>query len=472
MKILVAIASWGSKNDSYLARLIQEYRAMPFDVHVVVLSNLKKPVGPGAEVVVVDLAGKNPCTLPFAHKKILAQGLNEYDLFIYSEDDTLITESNIRAYLNACAILKENEIPGFFRFECGLEGQVNYPEVHGPFHWDSQSVRRRDNCVFASFTNEHSACYILTRDQLTRAIASDGFLVEPHHGKYDLICTAATDPYTQCGFEKVIGLTPLHDFLVHHLPNVYLGSAFGVSEAELDGQVQRLVRLSENGHRPSPFLSAESKLMAGRFSKDCYEQSQADIVGLVPADARTVLSIGSARAATEATLVEKGLRVVAVPVDPVFSASASGRGIEIVEGDLEMVREKLAGQRFDCIILVDILHLTKDPTSVMSAFVPLLRSGGTVIVRVPVVQRFSTIYRAIRGDQKLAELGIYEKTGIQFVSRRVVRRWLGRAGLRIEKVGTDIPSSNSRLPRILKQLLRPVRARQMGAKMVFTASKP
>jgi len=444
---------------------------MPFDVRVVVLSNLAKPVGPGAELVQVDLTGKNPCSLPFAHKKILADGLNDYDLFIYSEDDTLITESNIDAYLNACAILKENEIPGFFRFERGSDGQVNYPEVHGPFHWDSQSVRRRNECVFASFTNEHSACYILTRDQLARAIASGGFLVEPHHGKYDLICTAATDPYTQCGFEKVIGLTPLNDFLVHHLPNVYLGSVFGVSESELNGQIQRLVRVAENGHRALPFLSAESKLMAGRFSKDCYEKSQPDIVDLVPAEARTVLSVGSARAATEATLVEKGLRVVAVPVDPVFSASASARGIEIAEGDLEMVRAKLAGQQFDCIILVDILHLTKDPTDVMSAFVPLLRSGGTVIVRVPVVQRFSTIYRAIRGDQKLTELGMYEKTGIHFVSRRIVRRWLGRAGLQIEKVGTDIPSSNSRLPRFLKRLFRPIRARQMGAKMVFTATK-
>ena len=36
MKILAVIASWGTKNDTYLARLIQEYRSMSFDVDVVV----------------------------------------------------------------------------------------------------------------------------------------------------------------------------------------------------------------------------------------------------------------------------------------------------------------------------------------------------------------------------------------------------------------------------------------------------
>jgi SAM-dependent methyltransferase len=471
MKILVAIASWGTKNDLFLARLIQEYRAMPFDVRVVVLSNLAKAVGPGAELVQVDLTGKNPGTLPFAHKKILADGVNDYDLFIYSEDDTLITELNIRAYVKASAALGQNEVPGFFRFERGSDGQINYPEVHGPFHWDCQSVRRRNGSVFASFTNQHSACYVLTRDQLKRAIASGGFLVEPHHGKYDFICTAATDPYTQCGFDKVIGVTPLDDFLVHHLPNVYVGSTFGVGETELSGQIQRLVQIAENGHRPSPLFSSVSKLMAVRFSKDCYETAQREIIDSIPPGTRTVLSLGCGRAATEAALVEQGLEVVAVPVDAVFSSGARAKGVEIVEGDIATARETLGGRQFDCILVADILHLMKDPAAVMRTFVPLLREGGTAIVRVPVVQRFATIYRSIRGDQRLTELDIYEKTGINFVSSRIVRRWLKRSGLQIDKVGTDVPTSNSRLPRFLKRLLRPVRARQMGAKMIFTATK-
>ncbi len=471
MKILVAIASWGTKNDTYLARLIQEYRSMSFDVDVVVLSNLPKLVGPKAEVFLVDLTGKNPASLPFAHKKIFAEHLNDYDLFIYSEDDILITESNIRAYLKACAALEGNEIPGFFRFERGTDGQINYPDVHGPFHWDCQSVRCRKGHVFASFTNEHSACYMLTQDQLKRAIASGGFLVEPHCGKHDIICSAATDPYTQCGFEKVIGISQLEDFVVHHLPNTYVGSPVGVGESELRSQIQFLVQIAQNGHPPISLFPVESKLMYRRFSKDCYEKAQREIIDLIPHGTRTLLSIGCGWGATEAMLVEQGLRVVAVPAAPVFASSPRAKGVEIVEGDVATIQKKLDGQQFDCLLLLDVLHLVQNPSAVMLAFAPLLRVGATVIVRVPMALRLSTIYRVIRGGQPFRELGNYEKTGINFISRRIVRRWFEKAGLRMERVSSEISSTVSNAPRPLQRILNPLRAIKGGAEMVCVARK-
>jgi 2-polyprenyl-3-methyl-5-hydroxy-6-metoxy-1,4-benzoquinol methylase len=471
MKILVAIASWGTKNDPYLARLIEEYASMSFDVDVVVFSNIPKPVGPGVEVLLVDLKGKNPWSLPFAHKKIFVKHLNDYDLFIYSEDDTLITESNIRAYLKACAVLEENEIPGFFRFERGTDGRVNYPEVHGPFHWDCQSVRIRKGKVFASFTNEHSGCYMLTRDQLERAIASGGFLVEPHSGKYDLICSAATDPYTQCGFEKTIEISSLEDFLVHHLPDVYIGSAFDVGEPELRSQIQFLMAIAENGHCPRPLFPIESKLMSNRYSKDCYEKVQREIIDIIPHGTRTLLSVGCGSGATEASLVGQGLRVVAVPADPVFAGSVRAKGVEVVEGNLATVQKKLGGEQFDCLLLLDLLHLIPNPDAVMPAFLPYLRVGATVIVRVPMVLWLATTYRAIRGDQRFTELSFYEKTGVHFISRRIVRRWFEKAGLRIERVATEMPSTAATVSRPFQRVLHPIWARMMGAEIVFTATK-
>src|ERR1022692_4253123 len=97
LKILVAIASYGTGNDGYLSRLLDEYRKMPYDVHIVVLSNVQKHLSPDIEVL-VGLPTKNPRSLPFGHKPVLAQRLEQYDLFIYSEDDTLITERNIKAF--------------------------------------------------------------------------------------------------------------------------------------------------------------------------------------------------------------------------------------------------------------------------------------------------------------------------------------------------------------------------------------
>src|SRR5437879_3643695 len=108
-RILVAIASYGTSHDRYLLQLVNQYRTMPFRVSIFVLSNIRKEVASGVELV-VGLPTKNPWSLPFGHKKIFSDRLNEYDIFIYSEDDILITEKNIRAFLEVSAVLPEDEI--------------------------------------------------------------------------------------------------------------------------------------------------------------------------------------------------------------------------------------------------------------------------------------------------------------------------------------------------------------------------
>ena len=201
----------------------------------------------------------NPWSLPFAHKKLFAERADKYDLFIYSEDDILITEANLRAFMDVTAALQQDEIAGFLRIEKGANGEANYPDIHAYFHWDPTSVRSRGRYTLAHFTNEHAACYVLSQQQLKRAINSGGFLVEPHEEKYDLLCTAATDPYTQCGFKKLVPVSHIDDFTVHHLSNKYVGRV-GVSALELRDQTEALIRISGAKEAPSPLFNTETKL--------------------------------------------------------------------------------------------------------------------------------------------------------------------------------------------------------------------
>jgi hypothetical protein len=94
MKVLVGIANYGTGNDHFLRRLIAEYQGMEYRVDVVVFSNVRKALDPWIELI-VGLPNRNPWSLPFAHKQVFAERADEYELFIYSEDDTLITEHNI-----------------------------------------------------------------------------------------------------------------------------------------------------------------------------------------------------------------------------------------------------------------------------------------------------------------------------------------------------------------------------------------
>ena len=176
-KVLVAIANWGTKNDAYLAQLINEYQSMSFDVDVVVLSNLQKEFGDGVESVKVDLRGKDPWSLPFAHKAILASRVNEYDLFVYSEDDTLVTEKNLRAFQSVSGTLSETEVAGFFRFEKNPQGELHFPDVHGHFHWiQFLFVRRVTSSSLTSPTNIPLATRLQSSNFDAQLIPEDSWL--------------------------------------------------------------------------------------------------------------------------------------------------------------------------------------------------------------------------------------------------------------------------------------------------------
>ena len=80
--------------------------------------------------------------------------------------------------------------------------------------------------------------------------------------------------------------------------------------------------------------------------------------------------------ATERQLVEQGIRVVGIPIDSVIGSSAEQHGIEIVYGDFKAARRSLQAERFDCILLINVLHLVPDPAGVLSSYTELLAPGA------------------------------------------------------------------------------------------------
>jgi 2-polyprenyl-3-methyl-5-hydroxy-6-metoxy-1,4-benzoquinol methylase len=429
IRILVAIASYGTNNDRYLHQIIRQYRSMPFDIDIVVISNIEKGLGPDVECI-VGLPSKNPWSLPFAHKKLFVERLNSYDLFVYSEDDILITEQNLCAWLDVSRQLLPDEIVGFLRIEIGVDGKVSYPDVHAHFHWDPLSVRRRGQYTLAHFTNEHAACYVLTRAQLGSALVSGGFDVAPHEGKYDLLCTAATDPYTQCGLKKLIPVSNLRAFTVHHMSNRYVGK-MGVTADEFRKQIEALLRIAESGRRPKSLLPTETKLWRNAYSKDYYEPVRDVITSLIPNGVHSILSIGCGSGAIERSLIKKGLRVAAIPLDPIIAGAAAADGVEVLCEDLEQAGST-DERRFDCVLCLNILHLAPKPQKLLSLLHRYMRKDSILILQAPNMSSLRALRSHPREITRLARLNKYESTGVHFSSVRTIRNWCTRSGFQIQ----------------------------------------
>lgn len=429
-RILVTVVNYGTNNDRYMHRVLAEYRAMPFAIDVVVLSNLDKTLPDRVELRRVNLKGQDPWSLPFAHKAVMAEKVDAYDLFIYTEDDILITEKNIRAFLDLSSIVPEHQLTGFFRFEEGVDGARSYPDVHSHFHWDPQSVCREPNgIVLAHFTNVHSACYALTQPQLKRCIHSGGFLVDPHQGTYDLMVTAATDPYTQCGFDKILCISRFDDFLVHHLSNRYVGSTFGIKDKDFQIQLSTLQTLAEAGLQQPPLLNTQSKLWEGQYSKDYYEPARTEILSLVPPTARTALSLGCGSGAMESNLAEQGLQVTAVPLDAVMAGGLSHRQIEVISGTLATVLKKLRGRQFDCIYSLNMLQLIPEPLKLLNSIESLLAPRGSLILCVPNMSCLPVYWHRLRGNKKFAGLHDFVRSGVRSISYWKARKWIIQSGM-------------------------------------------
>ena len=456
LRILVVIANYGTKNDQYLRRLLEEYQSMSHDVHCVVLTNVPKELGGCVEVVVETPKG-DPWSFPFPHKRILAERSSDYDLFIYTEDDTLITQKNIDAFSRATEVLPENEIAGFVRSEKGPSGEIYISTAHGHFHWDPCSVVVRGPYVFAFFTNEHSACYLLTQRQLNRAIQSGGFLVGPHQERYDLLVTAATDPYTQCGFRKMICISQIEDFILPHLPSKYVGK-LGLRDAEFFTQIQALKAIQDKTRPCTVLLKSETKVWRASWSKSYYEPSDPEVLALVPEGTRTVLSYGCGWGAMESDLLTRGIRVTAIVLDSVIGACAEAKGIEVVYGDSETALASLAHKRFDCVLIPNVLHLVSDPARLLESLAKLLSDSGVVIATLPNLAQLPVIWTRVKQNPAFRDLGTFERSGLHLTSYRRIRRWFRKAKLTVRKVVPVIPRRAEGVYRVSGRLLSGVLA--------------
>ncbi len=433
MKILAAIANYGTKNAKYLEKLLAEYKAMPYDVDIVILSNTPKNFGPEVKVL-VGLPTKDPWSLPFGHKKIFADRVNDYDLFIYSEDDVLITKRNIESFLEVTKILPAEKIAGFIRFEELPAGRRRYPDADVYYHWLPDSVETIGEYTFAHFTNEHSACYLLTREQLRRAIKSGGFLVPPHQGRYDLLCCAATDPYTQCGMTKVICISHLQNFILHHLPDAYI-ERLGCFEQDFDLQVHSLLKIAQGEKSPDVLFRTEKSEPYTKWSKSYYESCSEEIINLIPSKARGVLSVGSGVGNVESQLVSRGFEVACIPLDSVVSACTEKKFRRVSPANFDKTFEFLAHNRFDCILMYNVIHHLQDPIAILSKIKNLLSQKGIVIIAAPNFCYYPTLKFVSNKDKvKWALSTEYDKYGLHFSTARRLKKWIKGSGLKVKSV--------------------------------------
>lgn len=144
-----------------------------------------------------------------------------------------------------------------------------------------------------------------------------------------------------------------------------------------------------------------------------------------------VLDVGCGRGVLAEEIASRGNRVVGIdniPPDLVSPALEQYLEIDLFKDGLNPNHPRLAGRRFDKILLLDIIEHLPDPASILRACQSLLRPGGQLIVSVPNVANISVRLMLLIGKFDYMERGILDRTHLRFFTRRTITEMLNAEG--------------------------------------------
>jgi hypothetical protein len=101
--------------------------------------------------------------------------------------------------------------------------------------------------------------------------------------------------------------------------------------------------------------------------------------------------------------------------------------------DLERAELERKDQ-FDCVLLLNVLHLVPEPQKLLSLSREFMHSRSTFIVQSPNMMSLRALRQHLKGTPRLMPFGDYGSTRAHFSSARTVRNWLINSGLGVEEV--------------------------------------
>ena len=148
-----------------------------------------------------------------------------------------------------------------------------------------------------------------------------------------------------------------------------------------------------------------------------------------------ILEVGTATGYMSQELSRKGCVVWGVEIDKEAARKAENFCQKVLVGDIEdkALLSKLQGQRFDTIILADVLEHLKDPQATFRNLTPHLKKNGKIIISTPNIAFLTQRLLLIFGKFDYMDTGIMDRTHLRFFTKKTILELVGSAGLSVRK---------------------------------------
>lgn len=270
--ILIVISNFGDEQIEYLKKVIDNFNGFKkYKTEIIIHSNIKlEKYGISEKVKIfestnpfslIDIPFKFKITnkwsknfysfhfIPITCRQTIYEMKNDYDYFIFTENDHLWEEFHVDNHIMYEEILPNDKISGLIQFETDGD-QYYYPGYHKKFEWDFDSIEVYANKVFAHFTNVHQGSFLISKSQLSRIC--DKYDFTNYFFKktiYSTKCMVNTDIYENEIYKKLICISDFKSNLIHHLPNLYIKGEKGRKKLRSDSErmeksIEKILALS------------------------------------------------------------------------------------------------------------------------------------------------------------------------------------------------------------------------------------
>lgn len=130
------------------------------------------------QLIIYDLSTIHPHYLSWSSRPVMKKQVNDYDVFIYVEDDILIPNHTINYWLKHKDVaLQNNYNIGFIRIEKDLQGNEYMTDITTPINKKITIVNEYEDesnkTEYALLNNPYCGCWIYDKSEFTRFIDSD-----------------------------------------------------------------------------------------------------------------------------------------------------------------------------------------------------------------------------------------------------------------------------------------------------------
>ena len=165
---------------------------------------------------------------------------------------------------------------------------------------------------------------------------------------------------------------------------------------------------------------------------------RAELLTLIPANAREILDIGCSAGDVGAALKTRQgqVRVTGIEIDPKMAEAAKTKLDQVIVGDIESLAVPFRDKQFDVIVFADVLEHLREPKKLLLRAKQWLSDDGLMIVSIPNIGHLSILAQLIFFDEwRYEKCGILDETHLRFYTRKTFKRLLQESNLSILKSG-------------------------------------